>query len=129
MAVPAEDIPITEARDNLADVINRVHYAHEVAFLTRRGRRLAALTPVDMLDATEARAVEEATGRVCRELWQLIKDDPDEGLRMRTRRLIDTLMTEAEERADAALADAARSEMQAGVPSVTLDELRTELGL
>ena len=40
------ECPITEARDHLADLVNRAAYAGETIYLTRRGRRLAAIVPV-----------------------------------------------------------------------------------
>ena len=47
-------MPMTEARDHLADVVNRVAYSGESTYLTRRGRRLAAIVPVELLEAIEA---------------------------------------------------------------------------
>jgi len=41
------ECPITEARDHLADLVNRAAYAGETVYLTRRGRRMAAIVPVD----------------------------------------------------------------------------------
>lgn len=48
------EMPMTEARDHLADVVNRVAYSGESTYLTRRGRRLAAIVPVELLEAIEA---------------------------------------------------------------------------
>ncbi len=48
------EIPVTEARDHLADVVNRVAYSGESTYLTRRGRRLAAIVPAEVLEAIEA---------------------------------------------------------------------------
>lgn len=45
---------MTEAREHLADIVNRVAYSGEGITLTRRGRRLAAIVPVEVLDAIEA---------------------------------------------------------------------------
>lgn len=45
---------MTEAREHLADVVNRVAYTGEGITLTRRGRRLAAIVPIEVLDALEA---------------------------------------------------------------------------
>jgi len=45
---------MTEARDHLADVVNHVAYSGESTYLTRRGRRLAAIVPVELLEAIEA---------------------------------------------------------------------------
>ena len=47
-------MPVTEARDHLADVVNRVAYGGESTYLTRRGRRMAAIVPAEVLEAIEA---------------------------------------------------------------------------
>ena len=43
-----------EARENLSDVINRVAYGQERIVLTRHGKPLVALVPIDDLEALEA---------------------------------------------------------------------------
>jgi prevent-host-death family protein len=52
------EVPITEARDQLGDLVSRVEYAQERVVLTRRGRPVAALVPIDVLRDLEA--VEDA---------------------------------------------------------------------
>lgn len=42
-----DEIPTGEARKNLADLINRVAYGKERVLLTRHGRAVAALVPVE----------------------------------------------------------------------------------
>jgi antitoxin Phd len=56
MAEPATEMPMREARDHLADVVNRAAYTKEPVFLTRRGRRIAAVVDA----ATFERLVELA---------------------------------------------------------------------
>jgi prevent-host-death family protein len=41
------DISAVELRDRFAEVINRVAFGHERFFLTRRGKRVAAVVPVE----------------------------------------------------------------------------------
>lgn len=48
------EMPLSDARQHLSDVVNRAHFAGEVVYLTRRGRRLAAVVPAEMLEAIEA---------------------------------------------------------------------------
>ncbi len=50
------EIPITDARDDLAAVVNRVAFGHERILLTRRGRKLAAIIPAEELALLEAPA-------------------------------------------------------------------------
>jgi len=43
------EIPVTQARDELADLINRVAYGHERIILTRHSRAVACLVPPEDL--------------------------------------------------------------------------------
>ncbi|MDP9393683.1 MAG: hypothetical protein M3Q27_05205 [Actinomycetota bacterium] len=43
------------AREQLVDLLNRVAYAGETVFLTRRGRRMTALVPVGLAEQADAR--------------------------------------------------------------------------
>ena len=44
---------ISEVRDSLADLVNRVVYGHERVVLTRRGKQLAALVSLQDLELLE----------------------------------------------------------------------------
>lgn len=48
------DITAAEARRNFAELINRAAYGKERALITRRGKGLAAVVPVEDLAALEA---------------------------------------------------------------------------
>ena len=48
------DIPISEARDNLADIVSRAEHTQERTVLTRRGKPVAALIPIQELREIEA---------------------------------------------------------------------------
>lgn len=48
------EMPISDARQHLSEVVNRAAYGREAVYLTRRGRRLAAVVPAEMLEAFEA---------------------------------------------------------------------------
>lgn len=45
------ELAVSAARGRLADVIDQARVAHEPVFLTRRGRRVAAVIDADQLDA------------------------------------------------------------------------------
>ena len=47
------DITAAKARGNLAEVINTVAYGKERVVLTRRGKRVAAVIPVEDLEVLE----------------------------------------------------------------------------
>jgi prevent-host-death family protein len=52
------EVSTAEARDRLAELINRATYAGERVILTRRGKALAAIVPiadVELLEALEER--------------------------------------------------------------------------
>ncbi len=53
-ATAARSIPVSEVRDELADVANRVSYSKERIILTRRGREVAVLVPLEDLEVLEA---------------------------------------------------------------------------
>ncbi len=48
-----DDINTTEARENLAEVINRVAYAKDRVRITRRGKQVAAVVPIEDLELLE----------------------------------------------------------------------------
>ena len=50
----ADSISISEAREDFAELVNRVAYAHERVRLVRRGRDLAAVVPTEDLELLEA---------------------------------------------------------------------------
>ena len=53
--LPREDavLSITEARGQLADIVNEAAYEGTVTYLTRHGRRLAAIVPAEAAEALE----------------------------------------------------------------------------
>ncbi|MFJ5664943.1 type II toxin-antitoxin system prevent-host-death family antitoxin [Micromonospora sp. LA-10] len=53
MSEPAAELPISDARDSLADVVSRAHYAGRITYVTRRGQRLAAIVPAELAEAIE----------------------------------------------------------------------------
>ena len=60
------ELPVTDARDRLANVVNEAAYAGQVTYLTRRGRRVAAIVPVAAAEAAE-RWEDEVLGRLADE--------------------------------------------------------------
>ncbi|NYT96568.1 type II toxin-antitoxin system prevent-host-death family antitoxin [Salinispora sp. H7-4] len=66
MSEPAAELPISDARDSLADVVSRAHYAGRITYVTRRGQRLAAVVPAEVAEAIE-RAEDAADVAAARE--------------------------------------------------------------
>ncbi len=48
-----DSVSTTEARGNLAEVINRVAYAKDRVRITRRGKQVAAVVPIEDLELLE----------------------------------------------------------------------------
>jgi prevent-host-death family protein len=48
-----DSVNTTEARENLAEVINRVTYAKDRVRITRRGKQVAAMVPIEDLEFLE----------------------------------------------------------------------------
>ena len=76
------DISTGEARNNLATVVNRVTFGKERVTLTRRGKPVAAVVPledVELLEALEDRLDLETAREAMREPgavpWEKIKAD------------------------------------------------------
>jgi prevent-host-death family protein len=48
------EMPISEARDHLGELVSKAEHAHERIVLTRRGKAVAAVISIDDLRALEA---------------------------------------------------------------------------
>jgi prevent-host-death family protein len=128
MSEAAAEMPISDARDQLADVVNRAVYDGTPTHLTRRGRRLAVVVSETHLAVEETRAREEATAAACRALWLSVQD-ADDRTRAAVRAVITRLMDAAEDAADLTAVDAARTERDAGARPVRWEQVKAELGL
>ncbi|WBB78990.1 hypothetical protein O7606_22800 [Micromonospora sp. WMMD882] len=97
----------------------------KVVYLTRKGRRVAAVVPTAVaehsdLDDLEAfwEAQENQVREACRRMWAAVADE-DEDARRAIRESIDRILEEIEDAADAAIASAAmtrRSLDGSGIP-------------
>jgi prevent-host-death family protein len=52
------EVPVTRAREELADLINRVAYGHERIVLTRHSKPVACIVPAEDLAVLEQRGQE-----------------------------------------------------------------------
>lgn len=79
---------VSEARARLADVVDQARVAHDPVFLTRRGRRVAAVVDADQLqllieaaeDLADLRAAAEARADMAKSgeapiPWEQVKAD------------------------------------------------------
>ena len=79
-------IKTVDARNHFGDIINRVAYGKERLILTRRGKKLAALIPVedleileaieDRIDLEEARQALKESEKEGTVSWEAIKNEP-----------------------------------------------------
>src|SRR5260370_7294213 len=88
MSEPASEMPISDAREHLADVVNRAVYGGEATYLTRRGRRLALVVSAGQLAADRARAQEQAVVEACSQMWETVSGE-SEATRAAVRSVID----------------------------------------
>lgn len=72
MATMAYEIPVTQARAELADLINRVVYGEERVVVTRHGKPLVALVSAADLARLENLKTEEADGAAVAEEERVI---------------------------------------------------------
>ena len=48
-----EDVPLSELRENLSDLINKAAFGKQRIPLSRRGKRLVALVPIEDFETLE----------------------------------------------------------------------------
>lgn len=70
-----DDVTTAEARKNLADLLNRVAYAQERVTVTRRGRGIATIVPVEQVDLADRLRQFLARRDVARALDKLESED------------------------------------------------------
>lgn len=107
----------------------------EVVYLTRRGRRVAAVVPTSVaeqndLDDLEAfwEAQESQVREACRRMWAAVTSE-DEGTRRAMRESIERILEEIEDAADAAIASAAVARRSSEAPRITLAQVVRDFGL
>lgn len=86
-----------EVRENLAEVINRVAYGGERIMLTRHGKVLAAMVPVEDLEALEAHE-DYLDQQAAEEAWQEYREKGATPIEEVQRRLEERIAREGGER-------------------------------
>lgn len=77
MAGTTHEVPISRARERLADVVNEAAYTGQVTYVTRRGQRLAAIVSVETAEAAE-RWEDEQLGRMADEALAEMRQSGEE---------------------------------------------------
>ena len=68
MSPMSSEIPVTEARAQFSELVNRVGFGKERIILTRHGKPLVALVPAETLDEALGEALAEEAGDTDSEL-------------------------------------------------------------
>jgi prevent-host-death family protein len=75
-------VPASQARDKLSDLINRASFGYERVILTRRGKPVAAIVPIedvqwmqDVEDEDDRQAIKEAKEEMARGAKPIPLDD------------------------------------------------------
>lgn len=53
MTSSPEELPISDARDHLTEVVARATYGGQITYITKRGRRVGAIVPAEVAEAAE----------------------------------------------------------------------------
>lgn len=62
------EISLSEARERLSDLVNEAAFGKKYFILKRRGKRLAALVPIEMLEQMVSnKAVEQESNKTIKE--------------------------------------------------------------
>jgi prevent-host-death family protein len=125
----AAELPISEAREQLTDVVNRAVYAGEATYITRRGRRLAVVTSAAQLEADRARARQQAVLDTCRRLWAEVLSTSDGAARDYVRSILDRIIEDAEDLADQTVVRAVDEDTEQGSEPIPWDQVKADLGL
>lgn len=51
MTESSTELPVSVARERFADIVNNAAYRDEITYVTRHGKRVAAIAPVSALEA------------------------------------------------------------------------------
>jgi prevent-host-death family protein len=54
MSESHDEAPISEARDHLTELVSRAAHDGQITYITRRGRRMAAIVPLEVAEAADA---------------------------------------------------------------------------
>jgi len=50
MSESSTELPVSVAREHFADIVNNAAYRDEITYVTRHGKRVAAVTPIGILE-------------------------------------------------------------------------------
>jgi antitoxin Phd len=119
---------ISDARDQLSDVVNRAAFGGQKTYITRRGRRLAVVASPDQIAADQAEAARLGVLRVARQALEELEEYP-EAIRDALRDTIARAIELAEDSNDLTLYNLSVSNEEGGVEPEPWEKVKAELGL
>lgn len=72
MTESSTELPVSVARERFADIVNNAAYRDEITYVTRHGKRVAAIVPIRDVPT---RAAKRGSGAALKEL--LARHEPD----------------------------------------------------
>jgi prevent-host-death family protein len=72
MTESSSELPVSVARERFADIVNNAAYRDEITYVTRHGRRVAAIVPISEVPE---RTAKRGSGSALKEL--LARHEPD----------------------------------------------------
>jgi prevent-host-death family protein len=73
------EFPVSVAREHLADIVNAAMYRDEITYITRHGKRVAAIVPIDDVPDSRVRPAKRGSGAAVKELLARHEPDPTWG--------------------------------------------------
>jgi prevent-host-death family protein len=76
MSESSTELPVSVAREHFADIVNNAAYRDEITYVTRHGKRVAAIVPIGDVSL---RVAKRGTGAALKELLARHEPDPTWG--------------------------------------------------
>jgi prevent-host-death family protein len=76
MAESSTELPVSVAREHFADIVNNAAYRDEITYVTRHGKRVAAIVPIGDVSRHVAK---RGSGAALKELLARHEPDPTWG--------------------------------------------------
>jgi prevent-host-death family protein len=76
MTESSTELPVSVARERFADIVNNAAYRDEITYVTRHGKRVAAIVPIGDVST---RIAKRGSGAALKELLARHEPDPEWG--------------------------------------------------
>jgi prevent-host-death family protein len=81
MSEGSTELPVSVARERFADIVSNAAYRNEITYVTRHGKRVAAIVPISVLEgrSEHGEIPRRGTGAALKELLARHEPDPTWG--------------------------------------------------